>query len=704
MDARTINESRQLMQYISNAIGTIREPQELFRTVTDRLRLMFDFDSVAIITLDREQQYVNIFFGMLRFELPDHLKRQKFPIAGSWLEDHLDDHSVSTVPISDFLSEKSSRDITLLNLLYGQGMRHLTFSPLLSGGRLIGFLTFISRDAQVWSEIQSGLLADVSLPIAIAVSNALAFDELRQREAETAMQLAVNNAILTIRDRSAMMLAVCGQIGRLMPYDFMGIRVVGQDGKYLSSENFMREPGNGYVEFSPEEFLDIGPEKERFVRESLELISRPGVYSGEVFEELCREFELVAMVRDRLQIRSFISFELWNSYGSRAGLFMARKQAPFGLGDLETIRLIIPQLSLALQNYFAFEQIDRLRRKLEGERTYLIEEIRAGYNFEEIIGSSDALAAVLQRVSQVAPTDATVLIQGETGTGKELIARAIHNLSPRKEQVLVRVNCAALPAALIESELFGHEKGSFTGAIERRIGKFELADGGTIFLDEVGELPLELQSKLLRVLQERELERVGGRRVIPVNVRVVAATNRDLEKEVASHRFREDLYFRLNVFPLYLPPLRERRDDIQPLAMHFARKFAREFGKPVRVIREADIRELASREWRGNIRELAHCIEQAVIMSEGETLDFITNSHERTTHHEADMSRTATMTLPELEAEMKNLELKIILEALDKAGGRVSGEGGAACLLDINPKTLYSRLDALGIRKKYTKR
>jgi len=704
MNARAINESRQLMQYISNAIGTIREPQELFRTVTDRLRLMFDFDSVAIITLDREQQYVNIFFGMLRFELPDHLKRQKFPIAGSWLEDHLDDHSVSTVPISDFLSEKSSRDITLLNLLYGQGMRHLTFSPLLSGGRLIGFLTFISRDAQVWSEIQSGLLADVSLPIAIAVSNALAFDELRQREAETAMQLAVNNAILTIRDRSAMMLAVCGQIGRLMPYDFMGIRVVGQDGKYLSSENFMREPGNGYVEFSPEEFLDIGPEKERFVRESLELISRPGVYSGEVFEELCREFELVAMVRDRLQIRSFISFELWNSYGSRAGLFMARKQAPFGLGDLETIRLIIPQLSLALQNYFAFEQIDRLRRKLEGERTYLIEEIRAGYNFEEIIGSSDALAAVLQRVSQVAPTDATVLIQGETGTGKELIARAIHNLSPRRDQVLVRVNCAALPAALIESELFGHEKGSFTGAIERRIGKFELADGGTIFLDEVGELPLELQSKLLRVLQERELERVGGRRVIPVNVRVVAATNRDLEKEVASHHFREDLYFRLNVFPLYLPPLRERRDDIQPLAMHFARKFAREFGKPVRVIREADIRELASREWRGNIRELAHCIEQAVIMSEGETLDFITNRHERTRHHEADMSRTATMTLPELEAEMKNLELKIILEALDKAGGRVSGEGGAACLLDINPKTLYSRLDALGIRKKYTKR
>lgn len=701
MDARTIQESRQLMQYISNAIGTIREPQELFKTVTDRLRLMFDFDSVAIITLDREQQHVNIFFGQPRFELPKQLSRQKFPVANSWLEEHLDDCAISRVLVTDCLSRQSSKDTMLPDLLYEQGMRHLTFSPLRSSGRLIGFLIFISRDAQVWSESQIGLLSDVSLPISIAVSNALAFDELRQREAETAMQLAVNNAILTIRNRKSMMLAVCEQIGKLMPYDFMGIRVFGPDGKYLGSDTFMRGPGVDFVEFSVDEFLDTETEKEQFARESLELILKPGLFSGAVFDALCSEYALVAMVRERLQIRSFIVFELWNHYGSRAGLFMARKQEPFVSEDLDPIRLVLPQLSLALQNYFAFEQIDRLRRRLEGEKTCLIEEIRAGYNFEEIIGSSDVLAEVLQRVSQVAPTDATVLIQGETGTGKELIARAIHNLSPRKDHVLVRINCAALPAALIESELFGHEKGSFTGAIERRIGKFELADGGTIFLDEVGELPLELQSKLLRVLQERELERLGGRQVIPVNVRVVAATNRDLDKEVAAKRFREDLFFRLNVFPLHLPPLRERREDIQPLAMHFARKFAREFGRPVRSIRESDIRQLISREWKGNIRELAHCIEQAVIMSEGETLDFTTTVLERTLPLEVDANRQSTMTLPQLEAEMKALELQIILEALNKTGGRVSGDEGAARLLDINPKTLYSRLDALGIRKKY---
>jgi transcriptional regulator with GAF, ATPase, and Fis domain len=361
----------------------------------------------------------------------------------------------------------------------------------------------------------------------------------------------------------------------------------------------------------------------------------------------------------------------------------------------------VPQLALALQNYLAFDEIDRLRRKLEGERTYLVEEIRAAHNFEEIIGNSAPLAAVLRRVSQVAPTDATVLIQGETGTGKELIARAIHNLSPRKERVLVRVNCAALPASLIESELFGHERGSFTGATDRRIGKFELADGGTIFLDEIGELPLELQAKMLRVLQERELERIGGRQVIPVDVRVIAATNRDLEREIAAGRFREDLFFRLNAFPLSLPSLRDRRDDIPVLALHFAQKYAREFGRPVRAIRETDMRELTSRDWKGNIRELSHCVEQAVILSEGETLDFSSVLTSRT-EGAAQASQAAPMTLHDFDEEVKVMERKLILDALDRAGGRVSGDGGAAELLEINAKTLYSRIDKLGIRKRYS--
>jgi transcriptional regulator with GAF, ATPase, and Fis domain len=701
MKQRILSESRQLMQYISDAIGTIRDPQELFRTVTDKLRLIFEFDSAVIVTLDRDRRHVSLFFEMLRFRLPDHISRQKRPIAGSWFEHRLDDRAVSTVSIEREIPGPGDPDMPVFQTLHGLGMRQLVLSPLRLGGQLIGFLNFVSREEREWSEEERELLAVVSAPIAIAVSNALAYEELRQREAETAMQLAVNNALLTIRDRNGMMLAFCEQVAKLVPCSFIGIRVLGEDGRYRIFDNFIREQGGGFQPFSPLEQLAVGGD-EAILRETVEIISRPGVYSGASFDRFASEFRLVSLVRERFGFCSTIVSRLWDTPGSRAGLIISGSETAFGETELATVRLVMPQLALALQNFLAFEEIDRLRHKLEGERTYLVEEIRAAHNFEEIIGSSTSLAAVLRRVSQVAPTDATVLIQGETGTGKELIARAIHNLSPRKGRVLVRVNCAALPSALIESELFGHEKGSFTGAIERRVGKFELADGGTIFLDEVGELPLELQAKMLRVLQERELERIGGRKVIPVDVRVIAATNRNLEEEVAAGRFREDLYFRLNAFPLFLPPLRERRDDIPVLAIHFAEKIAREFGKPFRSIREKDMGDLSGRSWKGNIRELAHCVEQAVILSEGAHLDFSSVLPARPARKGTTAPARALPTLKQFEEEVLVLERQLLLDTLERSGGRVSGEGGAADLLEINAKTLYSRIDKLGIRKRYS--
>ncbi len=696
---RTSAESRRLMQYLGDAIGTIREPQELFRTVTDKLRLIFSFDSAVIVTVDRDRRHLSLFFEMLRFSLPEHISRQKRLIAGSWFEHRLDERSVATVSIEREAPGPDDPDMPVFRTLHELGMRQLVLAPLRVGGRAIGFLNFVSKEEREWSEEDRELLAVVSAPIAIAVSNALAFEELRQREAETAMQLAVNNALLTIRDRNSMMLAFCEQVAKLVPCSFIGIRVLGEDGRYRIFDNFIRGEGGGFQPFSPLELLHVGDD-EAILRETVEIISRPGVYSGASFDRFASEFRLVSLVRERFGFCSTIVSQLWDTPGSRAGLIISGSESAFGETELATVRLVMPQLALALQNFLAFEEIDKLRRKLEGERTYLVEEIRAAHNFEEIIGSSAPLAAVLRRVSQVAPTDATVLVQGETGTGKELIARAIHNLSPRKERVLVRVNCAALPAALIESELFGHEKGSFTGATERRIGKFELADGGTIFLDEVGELPLELQAKMLRVLQERELERIGGRQVIPVDLRVIAATNRDLEREVAEGRFRGDLFFRLNAFPLFLPPLRERREDIPVLAIHFAEKFAREFGKPFRSIREADMAELSSRPWRGNIRELSHSVEQAVILSEGSVLDFSAVLPSRLPEPALpDGVRQSTMR--EFDAEVSEMERRLILDTLERCGGRVSGEGGAAGLLDINAKTLYSRIDKLGIRKRY---
>jgi len=693
-----MHEASTLMQYISDAVGSIRDPQELFRTVTDKLRLVFEFDSAVIITFDRDRCYINVFFEMLRFELPDSVRRKKRPIAGSWIEPHLGDTAVSVLSIEGELNRYPA-DFPVPGMLYDLGMRQVVLSPLRSGGKVIGFLNFVSKREKIWSEGEKELLTTLSAPIAVAVSNALAYEELRQSEAQISMQLAVNNALLTIRDRSRMMLAVCEQIDRQVPCTFLGIRVMQNDGDYRVFDNFMREPSGAFAPVLSYDHFGISDFRE-IAKESFALISNPGCYSGADFERLCRQYRLVALVREKLGVCSVISASLWDSPGSRAGLIISDTRRSFDEHDLQTVSLVVPQLSLALQNFLAYEDIDELRGRLEGERTWLIEEIKGAHDFEEIIGSSAALAAALRRVSQVAPTDATVLIQGETGTGKELFARAIHNLSSRREKVMVKVNCAALPAALIESELFGHEKGSFTGATERRIGKFELAAGGTIFLDEIGELPLELQAKLLRVLQERELERLGGSRVIQVDVRVIAATNRDLDAEVAAGRFREDLYFRLNVFPLAVPPLRERRDDIALLAAHFAARYAREFGRQTLPFRQSDLLRLEGREWKGNIRELAHLIEQAVIVSEGPSLDFSSILSPETS---AAGNRTTerVKSMRDFESEMLMLERELILDALERSGGRVSGEGGAAERLDMHPKTLYSRIDKLGLRKRY---
>jgi len=328
------------------------------------------------------------------------------------------------------------------------------------------------------------------------------------------------------------------------------------------------------------------------------------------------------------------------------------------------------------------------KARLEAQNVYLQEEIKGTHNFEELIGGSTSLKKVLKNVERVAPTDSTVLITGETGTGKELIARAIHNLSPRKDRALVKVNCAAIPAGLIESELFGHEKGAFTGALTKKICRFEVADKRTIFLDEIGELRLDLQSKLLRVLQEGEFERVGGTQTFKVNVRVIAATNRDLEQLSKSGQYRPDLYYRLNVFPIHLPALREREGDIPLLAQYFVRKFAANFGKKITKISERMMSALQRYPWPGNIRELEHVIERAVILSEGPELEPI----EWLSASSGKPGTTKSLTLEEMERQH-------IIDVLEQTNWRVSGPKGAAAILDLKPTTLEARMKKLGIER-----
>jgi transcriptional regulator with GAF, ATPase, and Fis domain len=333
-------------------------------------------------------------------------------------------------------------------------------------------------------------------------------------------------------------------------------------------------------------------------------------------------------------------------------------------------------------------EIEKLKLQLEKENVYLREEVKAGQGFEKIIGKSDALNYVLFRIKQVAPTDATVLILGETGTGKGLVANAIHEMSPRKDRPMITVNCAALPANLIESELFGREKGAFTGASARQAGRFDIANGGTIFLDEIGEMPLELQAKLLRVLQDGEFERLGSPRTIKVDVRVIASTSRELKEEVRSKRFREDLYYRLNVFPVTLPPLRMRKEDIPLLAKHFIEKYSKKLGRTFDTVPKSALKILQGYDWPGNVRELEHVIERAVITSqdsafkladrfEGEALASVTNGCE----------------------DLETIEKEHILKVLNNTSWRIEGPSGAASILNLHPSTLRFRIKKLGLKR-----
>jgi transcriptional regulator with GAF, ATPase, and Fis domain len=338
------------------------------------------------------------------------------------------------------------------------------------------------------------------------------------------------------------------------------------------------------------------------------------------------------------------------------------------------------------------------RNRLRQQNLYLREEIKSEYNFEEIIGGSTALRNVLAKVGQVAPTDSTVLVLGETGTGKELVARAVHNLSRRKDRPLIKLNCSALPTGLVESELFGHEKGAFTGATERRTGRFELADGGTIFLDEVGELPPEAQAKLLRVLQEREFERVGGTKTIRVDVRVIAATNRDLAHAVASGKFREDLYYRLNVFPVALPPLRDRAEDIPLLVHYFVARYAAKVGRAITAVPKDAMQRLIAYRWPGNVRELENVVERAVILSPGP--DLTVAPELLPTLPAAPAPAPSRIDLPAAEpAALEDVDRQHIVAVLKRTGWRIDGPQGAAKLLNMNPSTLRSRMQKLGIRR-----
>jgi transcriptional regulator with GAF, ATPase, and Fis domain len=407
------------------------------------------------------------------------------------------------------------------------------------------------------------------------------------------------------------------------------------------------------------------------------------------YPEWARTEELVSFVGHALLFR-----------GEVLGVLAVFRRTPADDTCFAWLRTMADAAAVAIANARAFEQNESLRRELELERDYLREEVEAAGSFGDVLGRSLALERVLQQVKMVAATEANVLVLGESGTGKELIARAIHQRSPRSRKALVKVNCGSIPRELFESEFFGHVRGSFTGAVRDRVGRFRLADGGTLFLDEVGEIPLDLQSKLLRVLQEGEFERVGDEVTERVNVRVVAATNRNLRKEVDEGRFRLDLYYRLGVFPLEVPPLRDRSEDIPELVAHFVRQASMRFHLPPPSVPNREIERAQQYDWPGNVRELQNVVERAVITSRGGklTLDLPQTGKGSSRREDRSVPPATGAVVPE--KEWRERERINVLAALRQAKSKISGKGGAAELLGINPGTLASRLKALGIHRR----
>ncbi len=707
-----------LLLHLNEAIATIRGKEELFQIIARKLRLIFPFEMMGISIFDEQLLNKRLFFkDYTTINPPDPAPANInvfTPIAGSPIELLLENSRIHYMELREYLKHYPNSEAfhRLLNL----GLRYITMVPMWLNGHLTGCLILATIRTPTYSAADEQLLEKITSLIAVAVRNSLDFEEVALREQQRTLQLNITNALLSIKQREPLFRAIADELGQVVPFDYFGIRVqrAGQREGFQGFAEFARpddEPHGKLIALDPNRHQSQHKEDIAAMYQQVGgLLQGPGLYAGEEFRQLAVRYPAMRYAYDEHQVRAMLVVPIWQRADGAAVLLLASPNPTgFTADSLATVQALVPQVALALENLFAFEQIEELKAQVEQERTYLIDEINTDRpSADGLIGTSPSLQQVRQRIVQVAGTDATVLITGETGTGKEVVARALHQASPRQGRALVKINCAALPAQLIESELFGHEKGAFTGAVERRIGKFELADGGTIFLDEVGELPLDLQAKLLRVLQEKEFERLGGNRVLHTDARVLAATNRVLEDEVRAGRFRADLYYRLNVFPIQLAPLRERPQDIAPLVQHYLGSLSKRLARPARPIRPADMAALLAYPWPGNIRELEHVLEQAIIVSQGAWLEFGGFAAAGrllslpASPASAEVSAPTVLAEPVANGPIKTLreqERDHILVALRHTGGRVSGSQGAAVLLDINPKTLEARMKKLGIRR-----
>jgi formate hydrogenlyase transcriptional activator len=657
---------------LADSIRAQHEPNALFRELVDELSPVISFDAIA--QYDESSEKVN-------WHLCESLQQPRTPPSdvqndetlASWVSENQ-----QVAVIADVWQE--TRFAYTVDRLKNWGLRSACALPLSTAHRRLGSLIITSQRVDAYSEEEVRFLSLVAGQIALAMDDAINFKASRLAQERLELLLDLTNRVVSTLDLRDLLRVIAANLRRVMQSDGVAIELPDEeDGRLrIYALDF---PGSNDV-----------------IREGLEPTGAESTVAqvfrtGEAILEGTRELANNPVARE-LGIKSVCHLPLTsrNRVLGVLGVGSLRENA-FSQDDVTFLTQFARQVAIAVDNAVAYGQISDLKDRLAQEKLYLEDEIRSELNFEEIVGKSEALRRVLTLVETVAPTDSTVLIYGETGTGKELIARAVHDLSSRGPNAFVKLNCAAIPTGLLESELFGHERGAFTGAIAQRIGRFELAHRGTVFLDEIGEIPLELQPKLLRVLQEREFERLGSTRTLRTDARLIAATNRDLGAMVNEQRFRSDLYYRLNVFPVRVPALRERPEDVPLLVRHFVQQFSRRMNKSIDTIPSETMTTLVRYHWPGNIRELQNVIERAVILSTGPVLRVPTDEM-----HPADAPPVNSHGNGDLRAALDDAERQGIVATLEKTNWKVAGPNGAAALLGMKRSTLQSHMQKLGIR------
>jgi formate hydrogenlyase transcriptional activator len=559
--------------------------------------------------------------------------------------------------------------------------------PVSTSQQRYGILVVTKDRGQEFVPEDVELLRSLASHVAVALECALARDsaELYQRQVvkerdRLRLLLEINNHIVSKLDINELFRSASASIRTYFRNDFTGFWLIDKQSNHLECVVLDFPSGkSSLTAVLKSELSDTDHGKLR--------AHVPELLSVEEIEML------PAGIVERLKAESIASMAIapMATAGGPLGLITMGSRRPnnFGQEDLDLLSQISNQIALAVDNAIAYGRVTEAMDRLEEERLYLESEIRSEYSFEDIVGKSAALRKVLDQIAIVAPTQSTMLLHGETGTGKELFARAIHNLSPRRERTFVRLNCAAIPSGLVESELFGHEKGAFTGALMQKRGRFELADRGTLFLDEIGDISLELQPKLLRALQEREFERLGSTKTIRVDVRLIAATHRDLPAMIRNNQFREDLFYRLNVCPIEIPPLRERREDIPLLVHYFVLRHSRQMQKRVKSVPKHAMEALVNADWPGNIRQLENFIERCVIFTQGDELNVL----------RAELKKPSVRSVASAAPSFEQAERQAIIDALIAASGRIAGKGGAAERLGLKRTTLQNKMNKLNISR-----